>query len=82
MLLYHSPPKQSTQQIMPSQDELRSLHEQLEAIATAIESQTAQQMLSDPQTHFQCRMRRDLMRIRTARLEVAHATEIIKSLLR
>ncbi|WP_204141317.1 hypothetical protein [Halomicronema sp. CCY15110] len=68
---------------MPGRDELRSLHEQLEAIATVIElSPTAQQMLSDPQTDFQCRMRRDLMRLRTARLELAHANEIVKSLLR
>jgi len=83
MYLYQSPPKQSSERIMPGRHELRSLHEQLEAIATAIElSPTAQQMLSDPQTDFQCRMRRDLMRLRTARLELAHANEIVKSLLR
>lgn len=83
MYLYQSPPKQSSERIMPGRDEMRSLQEQLEAISAALElSPTAQQMLSDPQTNFQCRMRRDLMRIRTARIEVAHVTEIIQSLLR
>jgi len=83
MYLYQSPPKQSSERIMPGRDELRSLHEQLEAMLETLElSPTAQQMLSDPQTDFQCRTRRDLMRIRTARLEVAHVTEIIQSLLR
>jgi len=68
---------------MPSQHEMRSLYRQLKEIAETLElSPTAQQMLSDPQTDFQCRMRRDLMRLRTARLELAHANEIVKSLLR
>lgn len=82
MFLYETPPKQSTQQIMPSRDELRLLHKQLEAIAAALElSPTAQRMLTDPQTNFQCRLRRSLMRLRTARLEVEHAAAIVKSLL-
>jgi len=82
MLLYQSPPKQSTQQIMPGKDELRLLHEQLTEIAAALElSPTAQQMLANPETDFQCRIRRSLMRLRTARLEVAHVTEIVESLL-
>lgn len=83
MLLYETPPKQSSEQIMPGQNELRSLHERLETILVEIElSATAQQMLSNPQTDFQCRIRRNLMRLRTARIEIAHATEIIESLLR
>lgn len=67
---------------MPSQDDLRSLHEQLEAIAAALElSPTAQQMLCHPQTDFQCQLKRKLMRLKTARIEVAHAAAIIESLL-
>lgn len=66
---------------MPGQDELRSLHEQLAAIEAALVlSPTAQQMLRDPQTSFQCRMRRSMMRLRAARLEVVHARKIVESL--
>jgi hypothetical protein len=79
--LYQSPPKQSSEQIMPGQDELRSLHEQLMAIEAALAlSPTAQQMLSNPQTDFQCRIRRSLMRLKAARLEVTHARKIVESL--
>jgi hypothetical protein len=82
MFLYETPPKQSSEQIMPGRDELRSLHEKLEAIAAALElSPTAQQMLTNPQTNFQCRIRRSLMRLRTAQLEVEHAAAILESLL-
>ena len=81
-MTFCSPPKQSTQQIMPSRDDLRSLHGQLEEIVAALElSPTAQQILSDPQTHFQQRLQRDLARLQAVRGEVAHAMEVIANLL-
>jgi hypothetical protein len=79
--MYFSTPKQSTQQIMPGTAELQQLHQQLQAITSALElTPAAQQLIQNPQTAMQKQLQRRLLRLQSAQQELAHAAIVLGDL--
>ncbi|MEM6839727.1 MAG: hypothetical protein AAF609_23180 [Cyanobacteria bacterium P01_C01_bin.120] len=79
--LYETPPKQSTQRIMPSQNELQQLHQQIQAVTTALElTPAAQALIQNPQTAMQHQLQRKLLRLQSVQRELAHAVIVLSDL--
>jgi hypothetical protein len=79
--MYFSTPKQSAQQIMPGIAELQDLHQQIQAVTTALElTPAAQQLIQHPQTAMQRQLQRRLLRLQAAQQELAHAEIVLGDL--
>jgi hypothetical protein len=73
--------KQSTQQIMPGVAELQQLHQQLQAVTSALElTPEAQQLIQHPQTSMQRQLLRKLLRLQSVQQELAHAAIVLGDL--
>jgi len=79
--MYFSTPKQSTQQIMPGIAELQELHQQIQAVTSALElTPAAQALIQHPQTAMQQQLQRKLLRLQSVQQELAHAAIVLGDL--
>lgn len=79
--MYSSTPKQSTQQIMPGTAELQDLHQQIQAVSSALElTPAAQALIQRPQTAMQQQLQRKLLRLQSVQQELAHTAIVLGDL--